>query len=430
MRKGISILMCVLTAFVFLCGRAETVKAAQEPMIVIDGAFKDWEGIKAVNVSDDNWWYEKISVVFDDTYVYMYVKESDSQVWETRYPTLFFKVNDTVKQVVLTRESYLYVDGVAPVGVRNSWYSDIPGASGKVLREDGRYQWEVAIPIQALLTTEGNEPATEPKPVETDGVAVRVESNGCVLELVGTKLGDAQTGGEEEKPEDVPPVLPTEPEDMDDPKQDTEVTKTDIVIDGYYDDWQDVPATLITYGSWNQHGEYIIEHHVGKLLIDDENLYIHVNMCETYHNQIPLDMLNITINGEERAFCIRYENSDGTVNWDSSVYNLEEGIHTNLGFYAVGDAKMTLGDVAVTIVPGHEGDAFEVAVNLDKLLQYYNIDKSAVSNGAEIKFYSPNIGPEAVVIIGTSTNPVLGIALCILIVGCVAVLCKGKKSKA
>ena len=226
------------------------------------------------------------------------------------------------------------------------------------------------------------------------------------------------------------PVLPEEPEDMEDPKQDTDVTRSDIVIDGYYDDWQNVPATLITYGSWNKYGEYILEHHIGKLLIDDENLYINVNMCETYHNQIPLDMLNITINGEERAFCIRYENGDGTVNWDQSIYNLEEGIHTNLGFYAVGDAKMTLGDVAVTIVPGHNGDSFEVAVNLDKLLQYYNIDKSSVSNGAEIKFYSPNIGPEAVVIIGTSTNPVLGIALCLLIVGSVAVFCKGKKSRA
>lgn len=428
MRKGISILMAALTGIGILGFSVTPAGAAQDPKIVIDGVFKDWEGIETSDVSKDNWWYEDMSVVYDDTYVYVHVKESDSQVWETRYPTLFFKVNGSVKQIVLTRASYLYVDGVAPVNVCNSWYNMIQGASGRVLRENGRYEWEVAIPIQALLTTEGNEPATAPQPVETDGVAVRVESNGCVLELVGTKLGDAQTG--EEKPEDVTPVLPEEPEDMEDPKQDTDVTRSDIVIDGYYDDWQNVPATLISYGSWNQYGEYILEHHIGKLLIDDENLYINVNMCETYHKQIPLDMLNITINGEERAFCIRYENGDGTVNWDQSIYNLEEGIHTNLGFYAVGDAKMTLGDVAVTIVPGHNGDSFEVAVNLDKLLQYYNIDKSSVSNGAEIKFYSPNIGPEAVVIIGTSTNPVLGIALCLLIVGSVAVLCKGKKSRA
>ena len=192
MRKGISILMAALTGIGILGFSVTPAEAAQDSKIVIDGVFKDWEGIETSDVSKDNWWYEDMSVVYDDTYVYVHVKESDSQVWETRYPTLFFKVNGSVKQIVLTRASYLYVDGVAPVNVCNSWYNMIQGASGRVLRENGRYEWEVAIPIQALLTTEGNEPATVPQPVETDGVSVRVESNGCVLELVGTKLGDRQ----------------------------------------------------------------------------------------------------------------------------------------------------------------------------------------------------------------------------------------------
>lgn len=422
MKKGISILMAALTGISMLGFSPVDVKAA-DAKVVIDGEFNDWKGIEAVGVKDKTTLYDNMAVTYDDTYVYMHVEETTSDPWETRYPTLFFKTNDSVKQIVLSRASYLYADGVASVNVLNSWYQSIAGASGKVLRKDGKYEWEFAVPLQALVASEGNEPTTEPAAMTVDGVAVRVAINGFDMEVVASKLGDA-----EDKSEDVTPVIPEQPEDMDEPNKDAEPTKTDIVIDGYYDDWKNAPATLISYGSWNQHGEYILEHHKGKLLIDDNNLYINVDMCKTYHQQIPLDMLNITINGETRAFCIRYENSDGTVNWDSSVYALAEGIHTNLGFYAVGDAKSTLGDVAVTIAPGHEGDSFEVAVNLDKLLQYYNIDKSAVSNGAEIKFYSPNIGPEAVVIVGTSTNPVLGILLCLLMVGCVLVLFRGKKS--
>ncbi len=184
-----------------------------------------------------------------------------------------------------------------------------------------------------------------------------------------------------------------------------------LAIDGYFDDWEGVPETHISYRSHNTY-----EYHGGSILVSGGYVYVHVRMSDLYQQQIPVDDLKLTINGVERSFVIRKRNADNTVNWDPSVYSLSDGIHSDLGIFYRDGAYMALGEAAVTVSDASPNDSFEFRMKISELESLYSIEPGTIENGAKIEFFSPNLGPERITVMGTSTGTYIGILLCFAVV--------------
>ena len=58
----------------------------------------------------------------------------------------------------------------------------------------------------------------------------------------------------------------------------------EIVIDGYYDDWERIPKTHVSYGSHNEQ-----EKHEAAVVMGDEYLYAYVRVSDFYESQIPVN---------------------------------------------------------------------------------------------------------------------------------------------
>ena len=417
MRKRIKNCMAAtLTALSLMVMPMPVMAAGSE--INIDGAFDDWSAYASTQFQSGQNSFEEGTLTYDDKYAYLYLKEFPSGSSLDRVVEFYyFNLNGTVRQIKVVEPNWFNSDKVSKAAVNNSWYQNIMYSDAMHTRKNGVNRWEIKVPLESLLRNEANEITEEPKAIDVKNLSVTFWDKGTQFELAGVAMNSDEekpsTPGEQDtdKPgtEDEP-VIPEGPAD-DTPTADLDNT-SNIVIDGYYDDWENVPGTEITYGSWGQ-GSDILEHHTTKLAKDDKYLYINANMCDTYNQQIPLDDLRIIINGQEQAFFIRYVNDDGTPNWDGSIYNLAEGIQTNVGIFKNGDARYNLGQAAVTIVK-NKGDHFEIAIAFDELLKYYNVSESEVNNGAKIEFYSPNIGPQRATIVGTSTAPYIGVAICVV----------------
>lgn len=186
-------------------------------------------------------------------------------------------------------------------------------------------------------------------------------------------------------------------------------------VDGYYDDWSGVPETMISYGSHNADGT-VYEYHGGSMLVNDGYLYVKVRMSDLYQQQIPVDELVLTINGQARSFILRKRNADNTINWSNDIYALAPGTHTDIGIFYRDNAGVALGEGAITISEAAPNDCFEFRMKISELEPLYGLETGTIENGATLQFYSPNIGPEMVTVAGSSTGTYIGIALCIAVV--------------
>ncbi len=184
---------------------------------------------------------------------------------------------------------------------------------------------------------------------------------------------------------------------------------SDLQIDGYYDDWEGYPVTEITYMSNNT---YSI--HVGQLYTDGERVYVHFSMNDLYQNQMQVQQMTLTINGQSFALGVFPVTEAGGIDWGFySQYgnNLSNGTYTNYGvvinYYMVCES-----DVAFTIYdsthPGNaKGDEIEFSFSLK---DFSRLTGFPVDNITEISIKNPNIGSEGPKWVGTSTVPLIGVA--------------------
>lgn len=196
----------------------------------------------------------------------------------------------------------------------------------------------------------------------------------------------------------------------DDTDEEEESGDGSLAVDGYYDDWEGVPQTLISYGSHNAGGT-INEYHGAAMIVTEEHVYVHVRMSDLYQMQIPVDDLKLTINGVEKSFVIRGRDSQNNVNWNTNMYGLSEGIHSDMGIFYRDGGSVALGEAVLTISQGNPNDSFEFRMNIAELEKLYGLPAGTIENGAKLEFYSPNIGPEKVTVVGTPTGAYIGIAL-------------------
>lgn len=191
-----------------------------------------------------------------------------------------------------------------------------------------------------------------------------------------------------------------------------------IQIDGYFDDWEGIPKTGLTYGSTNKE-----EFHDSAVLLDGENLCVYVKMSELYQTQIPLQQYHIEINGTEKMFYIWHCNEDGSINWAKDTYNLGNGSFQNgFGVFCIGSNEPSLGDAAIMISDGNPNDTLEFSIPVETLERLYGFPKGTIGGGARatgvtIRMWNPNLGGNKVTLTGTSTGPFVGIALCFATAG-------------
>ena len=419
-------ILAAIVSVAFICLISVSISYAATAGIGIDGDFSDWEGSSSVDLSGSSSYFSSANLVYDDTYIYLHVVEQPSNIWDTRYPNITFNVDGTSKNIVIARNDYSNV-GASSISVKNSWSGNINNASGMTYRYDDHFEWEIKLPINAVFSDNGNDGGVEASPIDVSSINASWSAGGQVS-LIAEDFGNNVT----------PPSSEDTTEASTDSSSDasTEIGTTEsegsgsggaIVINGYYDDWEGIPKTLITYGS-NQDSENIREYHQGAIVVSEGKVYIYVKMSDYYNAQIPLTELYLSIGGISKAFQIRGVNSDGSINWGTNVYNLSEGIHNEFGIFYRDGGNKTLGDVAVTIAGAGSGDTFEYSMSISELEKLYGLEKGTIENGAMLEFYSPNIGADRVTTVGTSTAPYIGIALCIIAVGG-ALIYRNRKKK-
>lgn len=200
----------------------------------------------------------------------------------------------------------------------------------------------------------------------------------------------------------------------DDEDEDEKSGGGSLAVDGYYDDWEGVPETLISYGSHNAGGT-INEYHGGSMIVTEEYVYVHVRMSDLYQQQIPVDDLKLTINGVEKSFIIRGRGAQNVIDWNRNMYYLSEGTHGDMGIFYRDGGQIALGEAILTISDASPNDSFEFRMSIADLEALYGLPAGTIGNGAKLEFYSPNIGPEKVTVVGTPTGAYLGIAFGVVI---------------
>ena len=180
-----------------------------------------------------------------------------------------------------------------------------------------------------------------------------------------------------------------------------------IAVDGYYDDWVDKPMSTLTYGSDN--GTTI---HDVSMIKDDNYIYIYLKMHPNYTSAIPIDAINLSINGKVCQLFIRYANNQNTVDWGHQVNLSQNG--TYLGLHPFTSyPNNSLGDAAVTISKGNPNDRFEMRINIKDLEKVMSLKTGTINNGSQLKLSMPNVGGGTIELLGTSTGALLGIILCV-----------------
>lgn len=186
---------------------------------------------------------------------------------------------------------------------------------------------------------------------------------------------------------------------------------SNIQIDGYYDDWEGRPKTGITYSSNNKQCN-----HYGQLALDGDTLYGHFKMNELYTSSMQLQIWYLTINGKTFAMQIQPE-QNGNIDWSTQVPR-SEGIHTNLKvFIGYGNNNECDSKVAYTVYDAEHkdntpGDEVEFSLSLKRLAELTGIPADEMGT---IMIQNPNIGGQGVSIAGSSTGPVVGVLIALLL---------------
>ena len=351
--------------------------------------------------------------------------------------------------------------------VKDAWSSEISGASGTVTNT-GKKQyygyefmtWKIQVPLdtyasfnldtlkvtykgQSTEVTVGTKNTTEEASTEnTEEITSATEKDSTeeilttedttetekndTTEISGTESEDSSATIPETTSEDNNSATTTG--EMTD-EATTETTGGihvggNIQIDGYYDDWEGRPKTEITYSSNNKQCN-----HYGQLALDGDTLYGHFKMNELYTSGMQLQIWYLTINGKTFAMQIQPE-KNGNIDWGTQVPR-SEGIHTNLKvFLGYGNNNECDSKVAYTVYDAEHkdntpGDEVEFSLSLKRLAELTGIPADEMET---ITIQNPNIGGQGVSIAGSSTGPVVGVLIALLLAaGYVAKKRKGKR---
>lgn len=376
--------------------------------IVIDGRFYDWRAVEktatgekedALNGIDC---LSEVACVFDGDYVYIYIRDGEvgnAAGAGTHSNGRYSITTDTGR--TLTFE----ING----GCRPS-ISGVDGAQVKYFGD----QWEISIPASEL-------------PLYKESIAFGLYMQEPFVSNIVNLQGGEGTAGD----------------------------FTGIVYDGMFGDWSAYPHTLIQYATAGTQtddpdGE-------GALYNDGSILYGHVVSSMDAHLAEDggefASAVSIFFNGDHEYNGDKTNNlypffiavaEDGTINWNPQTAGLDNGLYE---FYIM-DARMEIDRNYVKNISqlkDHEQpfgriyvdisdtcDEMEFFIDLEqvaKYLSYYSGNNIEASDFKLIEAQFGKIGQEIISSAGTSSGPLMGVALCIAVVSG-TLLVKRRRNKA
>lgn len=345
-------------------------------------------------------WKDDFTATYDDEYLYLHAERSSGVYnWYSMQPySLEIKSTGGKLQVQLQPGDNQNLIVHNQIG-----YAVVPGASGSYSCDpSGSGQWDVRIPLSDLE-----------RHSEKGNINISMDwaggNGGSHVEKIAKPVTDTDSSEG------------SEPDSSDGSGSQPGKNENGIVIDGYYDDWENIPYTIFTY-----HGNNDTMNHEVSVVKDDTNIYVHIKLSEYYSRQIPLDAMFFNVDGKGQVqVCLRYTDDKYNTN---GLYDLQPGRHGELSPFLVG-RWTDLGDAYVTIPETGNSDEMEYSINIEQLEQAMGWPKGTVNNSGKITVTLPNLGYQQVVVTGTSTAPMIGVTLSLVAVATVLYIRKYRRRK-
>lgn len=358
--------------------------------IQIDGDFSDWAAID--KVYDFNANLTEAAMIWDHDYVYLYLKEGVKHPdgWEmyegnihaaTPYSNGNFciETNTGYKSSVIVQGSN---SGSVTAKV-NDTYVDIAYK---------KHIYEIAIPVELL---KGYNDKTSSLNLGTMG-GWNDTPNYIVMGVSHWNPDAGTTGGGENQ-------------DKDDNNSDLYDKTTYIKYDYDFSDWDDYPHQTIDYSTGGSHGADA----EGALYSDGEYLYGHIKYYGGYYPDI-FGFFELAINEKyHRALMLnaRAVDNDGNILWNYNTSDLKPGSYE---FHIYGAETIDGGawdtDYGVLYIELQKHGRLNAEFRLDqsKIAHYYKCDQTDIKS-LDMRFI--RIGDKWISCAGTSTGPILGMAI-------------------
>lgn len=358
--------------------------------IQIDGDFSDWAAID--KVYDFNTNLTEAAMVWDHDYVYLYLKEGVNHPdgWEmyegnihaaTPYSNGNFciETNTGYKSSVIVHGPN---SGSVTAKV-NDTYVDIAYK---------KHIYEIAIPVELL---KGYNDKTSSLNLGTMG-GWNDTPNYIMMGVSHWNPDAGTTGGGENQ-------------DKDDNNSDLYDKTTYIKYDYDFSDWDDYPHQTIDYSTGGSHGADA----EGALYSDGEYLYGHIKYYGGYYPDI-FGFFELAINEKyHRTLMLnaRAVDNDGNILWNYNTSDLKPGSYE---FHIYGAETIDGGawdtDYGVLYIELQKHGRLNAEFRLDqsKIAHYYKCDQTDIKS-FDMRFI--RIGDKWISCAGTSTGPILGMAI-------------------
>ncbi len=202
------------------------------------------------------------------------------------------------------------------------------------------------------------------------------------------------------------------------------IAEMPISIDGYFDDWSDKPHTAFYYDKYNS-----AEIDSVALFSDASSIYGHIKMGDLDGRFGSFTMYLSINNSYTIQLVILCKDSNNAVDWNKAIIDLPAGTHFDVAVFNNQDYSELLGDAALLIYNKNykPGDDVEFSVKYDNIKKYCNnIPFSEINN---ITFTCPSLGSQSVTLAGTSSEPIIGIIVTLLVIGLVLFYRKHKQTE-
>ncbi len=369
---------------------ADVSDAALYSGIQIDGDFSDWAAID--KVYDFNANLTEAAMIWDHDYVYLYLKEGvrHRDGWEmyegnihaaTPYSNGNFciETNTGYKSSVIVHGPN---SGSVTAKV-NDTYVDIAYK---------KHIYEIAIPVELL---KGYNDKTSSLNLGTMG-GWNDTPNYIMMGVSHWNPDAGTTGGGENQ-------------DKDDNNSDLYDKTTYIKYDYDFSDWDDYPHQTIDYSTGGSHGADA----EGALYSDGEYLYGHIKYYGGYYPDI-FGFFELAINEKyHRTLMLnaRAVDNDGNILWNYNTSDLKPGSYE---FHIYGAETIDGGawdtDYGVLYIELQKHGRLNAEFRLDqsKIAHYYKCDQTDIKS-FDMRFI--RIGDKWISCAGTSTGPILGMAI-------------------
>jgi len=368
--------------------------------IVIDGDFSDWQSVATPIYSvTDNSYITEVSAIWDGDYVYVYVKENpnyfEGNIAMAAHTNNGIFVLQTDKNRQTSFYFYRNFDGSIWIG-NDQGYVALSGTDGAY----SDHMYELAIPISQIYGGDaassinfGIYNATDNPLIYVSGLTNR---QGTTTETVDSGKG--------------------------------------IAYDYDFSDWDSYGASILSGNYYYDSGA----NGASALYYSDGIIYGHVEEYSRSYSGNDMTPFYLAINGNHRnllGFSAWQVDSYGNVGWRYDDVTLPVGSYE---YYLFDDDFRGGRNISNSRVDAHWYGKIYIVVNKDgsvecefyidaeKVAEYFGVD---ITDLKKIEGRFPGVGRQWVALAGTSSGAVVGILLCIAVVGSVRMYKKRKKNQ-